>query len=107
MIGPCTIPCDYPDGCACRAAQAAGYLADRDPGDEAEHDRHYRGRWDSLDAYAAKRHIKALEAALEWYADPANYERGLDWRGGIPFDLDSPVQVDDGARARAALGREP
>lgn len=46
--------------------------------------------------------IAALEAALRWYADPANYEQHYDARQDDY--LDSDVVNDEGNRARRALG---
>jgi hypothetical protein len=59
------------------------------------------------DAYAHLGHpvdlrakVARLEAALAWYADPANYQRPA----GEPF-AGNPVDDDGGARARLTLGR--
>lgn len=42
--------------------------------------------------------IRQLEAALEWYADSDNYRRAI-------TQFASAIVVDDGERARKALGR--
>jgi hypothetical protein len=46
--------------------------------------------------------IARQREALEWYSDKANYQYEVPTSGYLRFI--SPVQVDDGARARAALG---
>lgn len=42
-----------------------------------------------------------IRGALEWYADPVNWERGLGREG----PQDSPAMDDEGERARAAFVR--